>query len=146
MANIESKQKLFLAAFPKKACNIAETCKEIGITRQTYYNWIRESPKFVEELDNATEALLDFAENRLIRAMTEEANEVEQVYNEQTKAIEYRNVKRMTKAAVTSVIFYLKTKGKKRGYIENSMNLSIPNPGVVKIYARIPDNNRPRAK
>lgn len=60
--------------------------------RLTYYNWIEKDPKFKEECETVQEIALDLAEERLM------------------DLIEAKDV--------TAIIFYLKTRGKKRGYVE----------------------------
>ena len=40
MKKTEEKKKLLLAAYTDKLKSFGETCKEIGISRQTAYNWL----------------------------------------------------------------------------------------------------------
>lgn len=72
--------------------NISEACIQTGISRQTYYNWLKAHPDFAEEIGNIIEESVDFAESRLKQLMRE--------------------------GNPTAIIFYLKTRGKERGYIE----------------------------
>ncbi len=81
----------YAAIYQRKMCNVSATCTALQISRQTWYNW-RENPEFLEKVEEAEEALLDLAESKLFEKVTQGDN--------------------------TCMIFFLKTKGKKRGYVE----------------------------
>ena len=95
--NIAKKKKIFLELFLTKTGNISELCKSVGINRTTYYNWLKRDEKFAENIKNEEEALIDFAESKLMIMI-----------NEKNPA---------------AVIFFLKTKGKRRGYIESAEHI-----------------------
>ena len=88
---IEAK-KNFLELYFQKACNISLTCKAVNIDRQTYYNWMESDPEFRKKIANVEEQLIDTVESKLL------------------KHIDADNLK--------AIVFYLKTKGRSRGYIE----------------------------
>lgn len=99
-------KKVFLDAYAKSYGNITKSCKAADIARQTYYNWLDNDPEFSEQVNSIepAEQFLDFLETKL--------------------------VERINEGDTTAVIFALKTKGKKRGYIEkteveNTGNMSI---------------------
>lgn len=93
------KQGKFIKIFIKNTCNITATCKALKMDRRTYYDWIEKHPDFAADVDVAREGLIDNAENQL-----------------------HKNIMGGKEA---SLIFYLKTKGRKRGYIERKdVNLS----------------------
>jgi sRNA-binding carbon storage regulator CsrA len=77
----------------EKQINIVTTaCKEVGIHRDTHYEWLKKDKEYkrkVKEIDNVA---LDFAESAL-----------------------HQQIK---KGNPLSTMFYLKCKAKKRGYIE----------------------------
>ncbi len=60
------KKELFLELFWETGGNIALTCKEVGISRQTYYNWLKKDKKFAKAIEETMEAIIDFAENKLL--------------------------------------------------------------------------------
>lgn len=62
---VAARKKLFIKAFAKNNAMIQTTCDEIGITRTTYYEWLKKDPKFKEECDNAVERKLDRLEGKL---------------------------------------------------------------------------------
>lgn len=82
----------FIALFFKHTGNISYICKTIGIHRTTYYLWLKKDKKFKETIDAELEGLIDFVESKLFNL------------------IDDKNV--------AAVIFFLKTKGKGRGYVE----------------------------
>ena len=63
-----------------------------GIHRDTHYDWMKKDPEYADRVMNIENRALDFAESKL------------------HKLIERGNV--------AATIFYLKTKGKNRGYVE----------------------------
>ncbi len=78
--------------FKNKVCNISATCDSLGIDRSTFYSWRRKYPELDEKLKEAEESVIDYAETRLVEKVND--------------------------GDLTAIIFFLKTKGKKRGYIE----------------------------
>tara|TARA_R100001463_G_scaffold110220_1_gene164894 strand:+ start:944 stop:1282 length:339 start_codon:yes stop_codon:yes gene_type:complete len=81
----------FLEVFASKMGNVSKACKAAQISRQTYYDWMKDDD-FSGKVDEVKEGLLDFAEHQLLS-----------------------NIK---SGRTAEILFYLKTKGKKRGYIE----------------------------
>lgn len=88
------KNNRIVEVYTKNGCNISNTCKALKISRQTFYEWKRKDENLNQMLEEAEEAMIDFAESKLI----------EHIDN----------------GDVTSLIFFLKTKGKKRGYVEKT--------------------------
>ncbi len=85
-------KKRMIAALESTLGVVASACKRTGISRQTHYRWLKEDPAYKEEVDSIGDLSLDFAESQL-HSLIASGN-------------------------VVAVLFYLKTKGKKRGYIE----------------------------
>ena len=71
---------------------VTVACKKADIPRSTYYKWLKEDKDFALAVEDIENIALDFAESQLHS----------QIGDGNTSA----------------TIFYLKTKGKKRGYIE----------------------------
>ena len=90
---MELKRKAFLETYKKTYGNISVSCKTIGISRGTYYWWIKDE-EFKKEIDSIEpdEEFVDFAEFALLNKIKD--------------------------GDTTAIIFTLKTKGKKRGYVE----------------------------
>lgn len=99
--------------YSKKAGNVSSTCSALGIDRNTFMAWREKYPKLAQLLDEVDESLIDFSESKLL---------------EQINA-----------GNLTAIIFHLKTKGKKRGYVESvEQNLNV-NP-FEKLMQELPDD------
>lgn len=90
--NREKAKKEFLEVYSQKANNIHLTCKAIGIERVTFYRWLKDDEDFREKITSLEEGDIDSAETALKRQILD--------------------------GNITAIIFYLKTKGKHRGYVE----------------------------
>ena len=88
---MKSKEK-FIENFELSLGNISISCEASGISRQTYYNWIKQDLGFATKCKDIEERNLDLAEMKLLNAIRE--------------------------GKTAELLFYLKTKGKKRGYVE----------------------------
>ena len=82
----------FAEALKSTLGNISLACDRTNIARTTYYNWISEDKLFHQQIKEIEERNLDFAESQLLKGIKNEN--------------------------ATLLIFYLKTKGKSRGYVE----------------------------
>lgn len=71
---------------------VTVACKKAEIPRSTFYKWLNEDEDFAKEVKDIENIALDFAESQLHKQISENST--------------------------SATIFYLKTKGKKRGYIE----------------------------
>ena len=90
------RQKMFLEALDEVGGNITAACMKAGIkSRNTVYEWMKKE-YFKEAVDAINEASIDYVESKLMTAIQQDN--------------------------ITAIIFYLKTKGKKRGYIESIEN------------------------
>ena len=86
------KKNVFVEKMKKTLGNITASSEAAGINRCTYYEWYEKDPDFRAAIDAISESCIDFAESSLMQQIKD--------------------------GNPTSTIFYLKTKGKKRGYIE----------------------------
>lgn len=91
MKKEESKGK-FLEALAAAAGIVLTACESVNVSRSTYYRWYKEDAAFAERVDEISEEQMDFVEGKLLKSIKE--------------------------GDTTAIIFYLKTKGKKRGYSE----------------------------
>jgi len=88
---------------------VSTAASNVGISRQTHYNWIKDDPEYSEQVDEINEASIDFAESKL----REKINGVTIGKIQDGELVTYEQP-----PSDTAIIFYLKTKGKKRGYVE----------------------------
>lgn len=87
-----AKKRAILEALEQSLGVVTTACRAVGISRQTFYRWKDENEEFraaVEDIDNIT---LDFAESQLFKQIKD--------------------------GNTTATIFFLKTRGKDRGYVE----------------------------
>jgi len=94
MNKTEQYKKAVLIALEKSLGVITEGCKKAGVGRTTFYEWLKYDKEFKKQVDEIESIALDFAESQL-----------------------FKNIGAGKEA---SLIFYLKTKGRKRGYCEKT--------------------------
>lgn len=104
-------QKAAMIKALEKSLGIVTTAaKSVGIDRTTHYSWMEQDADYKAAVEGISDIALDFAETKLH----------EQINN----------------GEVSSTIFYLKTKGKKRGYVErveNETTLNVNKPFVLEL-------------
>jgi poly-gamma-glutamate capsule biosynthesis protein CapA/YwtB (metallophosphatase superfamily) len=86
------KKELMIEALRKSLGIVTTACLNVGIERSTHYDWLKSDPDYKAKVEALDDVVLDFAESQLH--------------------------KRINEGSDTATIFFLKTKGKKRGYIE----------------------------
>ena len=107
----------------KKTLSVVTPALEMsGASRTRYYEWLKNDPEFKAEVESIKDEALDFAETRLMKNIAGEkgVNDMGQEY--------YLN-----KPSDTALIFFLKTQGKKRGYIERVENINTNRTVKVKV-------------
>ena len=86
------KKESILKALEQSLGVVTVACKKADIPRSTYYKWLKEDEMFAMAVQEIENVALDFAESQLHKQISD--------------------------GNTSATIFYLKTKGKKRGYIE----------------------------
>lgn len=89
---VQHTKNALIEALEKSLGVVTSACKSVGVDRTTFYNYYNADPKFRASVDSIENIALDFAESQLHRQIKD--------------------------GNVAATIFYLKTKGKGRGYIE----------------------------
>lgn len=110
--------------YRNKSCNICDTCIAGKISRPTFYKWFNNNPLFKETIENIDEEDLDFAESQLRFLMKgqytlrhKKDNNGNPIPGEYELDAEGQPIREyITPIDNASVMFKLKTKGKKRGY------------------------------
>jgi hypothetical protein len=92
MDKTEQHKKAMLEALEKSLGVVTTACKSVGIGRTTHYMWLDEDPQYKRDVESISDIAVDFAESSLHKQIKD--------------------------GNPTSTIFFLKTKGKKRGYVE----------------------------
>ena len=106
-------KKQLIEAMEKSLGVVTMACKMVGVSRKTYYEYYNTDDDFKKEIDDISNIALDFVESQL-----------------------HKSIK---KGSDTAAIFYLKTKGKHRGYIERR-EVDMDGAKIV-IEAKMPDEN-----
>jgi hypothetical protein len=116
-------KKALLDALVKCMGNVSEACKMAGIkSRTTYYRYM-EDADFKAAVEEIEESNLDFAEGQLKKLMRGIEIPDTEYFMYKGEIIQVPVIKKYApdKAAI---IFYLKTKAKRRGYIETVEHLN----------------------
>lgn len=92
--NSTTNKREFLEALKRCAGNVSEATKHVPIHRTTHYLWLESDPEYAAAVDAIKESLIDRAEG-VLHGLISEGN-------------------------VPAVLFFLKTQGKKRGYVERT--------------------------
>lgn len=112
MTDSDITKKAMIEALKKTLGIVSKACELVEISRQTHYRWLTEDPDYKEQVEDISEMAIDFAESKL----HEKINGVTvQTYNSKGEPVIYEQA-----PSDTAIIFFLKTKAKKRGYIERS--------------------------
>lgn len=86
-------KKLLILALEKNLGIITPACKEVGVSRDTFYRYYEEDVDFRREVDSINDITLDFVENQLLRKIKD--------------------------GSERSILFYMKYKARKRGYTDS---------------------------
>lgn len=89
----ERKKEKFLQAYKNSLGIVSAACEVAGVSRKTYYRWIESDEEFAAKVEDMADFQCDFVESKLLKKIEE--------------------------GDTTAIIFYLKTKGKSRGYTTN---------------------------
>lgn len=116
------RKNAIIEALKKSLGNVSFACNTVGINRDTYYEWLRNDPDFAQTVkSDVFEHNIDFVESKLM----EKINGKE--YIEETKEYDKKgNVKTVKQSKKTvlpdteAIKFFLKTRGKERGYVEKT--------------------------
>ena len=86
------KKRAMIEALEKTLGIVTQAAKMVNISRMVHYDWLKEDAEYAKAVEDINDIALDFAETAL-----------------------YRQIRENNTA---STIFYLKTKGRNRGYVE----------------------------
>lgn len=108
--NLTIKKDAMIQALTASLGNVTEAAEKIGIRRETHYAWLKDDPEYKAAVDSLKNVALDFAESQLKKLM--EGAE-RQALTHDGEVVTIKDAPN-----TSAVIFYLKTQGKQRGYIE----------------------------
>jgi hypothetical protein len=84
------KKDKVLEALERSLGIVSAACKEVNLSRETYYKWLKEDPDFKKRVEEIEDLQGDFVEHQLFKKIKEGSEK--------------------------AIMFYMKYKGKKRGY------------------------------
>lgn len=108
----QQQKKKLLEALEKTLGVVTSACRMADLNRSTFYDYYNNDPDFKAAVDSIEDIALDFAESQLHQQIRD--------------------------GEVTSTIFYLKTRGKKRGYIEKTQQ-ELSNPDGSSVMQPVAD-------
>jgi len=89
----EMNKKKLIEAMERSLGIVTAACNEAGVSRNTYYEYYKTDEEFRKAIDDINEIQGDFVENQLLKKIKE--------------------------GSERSILFYMKYKGKKRGYTDS---------------------------
>lgn len=95
--NPKKYKKQLLISLERNLGIVTSACKEVGIGRDTFYRYYNSDEDFKKSVDDINEITIDFVETQLL--------------------------KKIKDGSERSILFYMKYKGKKRGY-SSSMDIT----------------------
>ena len=114
---MEKNKELLLKCLEKNLGIVTPSCKEVGISRETFYRYYKDDEVFRAAVDDINEITLDFAENQLLRKIKE--------------------------GSERSILFYMKYKARKRGYTD-SIDITSGGEKIIDISKLIGFENKKR--
>ena len=110
LQSLTIKKAAMYEALTNNLGNVTKSAEQIGIHRQTHYDWINDDPEYAAAVASLKNVALDFAEEQL-RKLMEGAERQALTHDGEIVTIK-------DAPNTSAIIFYLKTQGKQRGYIE----------------------------
>lgn len=89
----EINKKKLIEALNRTLGLVSPACEEVGVSRETFYRYLREDEEFRRQVQEIDEIVIDFAENQLFKKIKE--------------------------GSERSILFFMKYKGRKRGYTDS---------------------------
>lgn len=111
------KKEALLTALEKSLGVVTLACKNADIPRSTFYKWLKDDAEFRHKVKLIEDIALDFAESKLHQQIAENST--------------------------PATIFYLKTKGKSRGYTEkNELDITSGGNNLTELKIEVIDTKQ----
>lgn len=92
MPQSDEKKQALLEALTASLGIVTTACRKANVARTSHYRWMENDPEYAEQVRDIQEQAIDFVESHLHQ--------------------------RIAEGNPACTIFYMKTKGKNRGYVE----------------------------
>ncbi len=106
---MEDKNKM-IKALEETLGVVTSAARRCNIARSTHYDWMTNDPEYKRQVEDIQDLTLDFVESQLHKQIQD--------------------------GEVASTIFYMKTKGKRRGYVERT-EIDMNTPVTLRIIRDI---------
>jgi hypothetical protein len=110
-SEFNTKKRAFLEALEANLGIVTKAAAAVGLSREIHYYWIKNDPEYKQAVEELDGTVLDFAEGQLHSLIKE--------------------------GDTAATIFFLKTKGKKRGYIERQEITGADNQPIITISSNL---------
>jgi hypothetical protein len=110
-AQFNIKKKAFLESLAANLGIVTKAAAAIGLSRDIHYYWLKNDPEYKAAVESVEDMVLDFAEGKLHGLID--------------------------KGDTAATIFYMKTKGKKRGYVERQEITGADNQPIITISSNL---------
>jgi len=135
MQHNATRKKAMLAALEKHYGIVTYAAKEIDIDRVTHYRWLDTDPEYKKAVEDIDNVALDHTESKLHQL-------IEGVWMETKPDKEGETIVYQVPPNVSAVIYHLKTRGKKRGYVEKEPEKEDTENSPITIKRVIQDGSR----
>lgn len=110
---MDSNKKTVLEALEISKGIVTDACKATQLPRSTFYNWLNTDSEFKLAVDDIQEVAIDYVEGKLFEKIQGVTVKGKGKDDDEGEPPTYE-----LPPSDTAIIFYLKTKAKRRGYVE----------------------------
>ena len=110
-AQFNIKKKAFLESLEANLGIVTKAAAAVGLSRDVHYYWLKNDPEYKAAVESVEDSVLDFAESKL-HGLIDGGD-------------------------TAATIFYMKTKGKKRGYVERQELTGADNQPIITISSNL---------
>jgi len=103
-------KEMLLVALENSLGIVSTACKEVNLSRETFYDYYRKDEEFKKKVDEINDYTLDFVEGQLMKKIKEGSEK--------------------------SIQFYMRYKAKKRGYTD-SIDITTNGDSITDVNVRI---------
>jgi len=115
--------------------NVSNACEQVGISRKTYYEYLKTDPEFKSDVDSIEASTGDWVESKMRELISG------------VKTITPTGDVYQNAPCKTSIIFYAKTKMKDRGYIERTEQvIEMGDDAIKKLAVEFIDGTKTETK
>jgi hypothetical protein len=110
-SGFNNKKRAFIEALEANLGIVTKAAAAVGMSREIHYHWLKNDAEYKFAVEQVDDMVLDFAESKLHSLIND--------------------------GDTAATIFYMKTKGKKRGYIERQELTGADNQPIITISANL---------